>query len=180
MDLGTPAPVAVRRNVEIKARVADPTALRERVARITDRRAVEIVQDDTFFACPSGRLKLRELSPTRGELIFYQRPDAGGPKVSSYVISKTSEPAALRDLLTASLGVTGRVRKQRSLFLAGRTRIHLDDVEGLGHFMELEVVLEDGEPVHAGEEVARNLMVQLGIATSDLGGGAYVDLPRAL
>jgi predicted adenylyl cyclase CyaB len=70
------------------------------------------------------------------------------------------------------------VRKHRTLYLAGRTRVHVDRVEGLGDFLELEVVLDDGESVDAGTREAENLMATLGIEASDLVQGAYVDLPR--
>jgi predicted adenylyl cyclase CyaB len=71
------------------------------------------------------------------------------------------------------------VRKQRRLFIVGRTRVHLDRVEGLGEFLELEVVLEEGEPAEAGMAEAHALMARLGIGTDQLVQGAYVDLLRA-
>jgi predicted adenylyl cyclase CyaB len=168
-----------RRNIEIKARVADLATVEARAAALADRGPVDIAQDDTFFACPDGRLKLRELAPDRGELIHYDRPDQDGPKLSRYVIAPTSDPAALREALTRACGVTGRVRKQRRLYLAGRTRIHLDRVEGLGDFLELEVVLEAGDDLGGGEAEARHIMAALGVTAGDLVEGAYVDLIAA-
>lgn len=164
------------RNVEIKARVADAAALERNVARIADRGPIEIVQDDTFFNCERGRLKLRAFSAGAGELIFYRRPDEAGPKESFYVIAPTSAPDALRDALTLAHGQCGRVRKRRTLYLAGRTRIHLDQVDALGHFLELEVVLDDNEPTAAGVEVAHALLRSLEIDPGGLIEGAYVDL----
>jgi predicted adenylyl cyclase CyaB len=166
----------VARNVEIKARVADRDALVRRAQAIATEGPVEIAQDDTFFRCDGGRLKLRVFSEDRGELIFYRRADARGPKASFYVRSPTSSPATLRESLALACGVTGRVRKQRTLYLAGRTRIHVDRVEGLGDFVELEVVLEEGESVDAGMREAHDLMDELGIDASALVEGAYVDL----
>jgi adenylate cyclase len=168
-----------KRNVEIKARVADLAAVEARAATLADQGPVDIAQDDTFFATASGRLKLRELAPDRGELIHYDRPDQGGPKLSRYVIAPTSDPAALREALARACGVTGRVRKQRRLYLAGRTRIHLDRVEGLGDFLELEVVLAADDDLAGGEAEARRIMDALGVAESDLVEGAYVDLIAA-
>ncbi|WP_424357002.1 class IV adenylate cyclase [Methanocella sp. MCL-LM] len=164
------------RNVEIKARVGDFEALTQKAAMIADGRPIEIFQDDTFFNCPNGRLKLRAFSPAEGQLIFYVRPDQEGPKECSYIIAPTSTPDTLRDLLSQAYGQAGRVRKHRTLYLAGRTRIHLDRVEGLGHFMELEVVLSDDEPLENGEAEARDLMKKLGIAPGQLIEGAYVDM----
>jgi adenylate cyclase class IV len=166
----------MRRNVEIKARIESVESLLPRVAAISDRGPFEIDQDDTFFLCPNGRLKLRAFSSAEGELIFYHRADSAGPKESFYVLSPTSSPDSLRDLLSLACGQAGRVRKHRTLFLAGRTRIHLDRVEGLGHFLELEVVLEDDEPALEGARVAEALLENLGIPRSQLVEGAYLDL----
>jgi len=166
------------RNVEIKAHIESVDALSARAQAIADNGPTEIFQDDTFFSCPNGRLKLRAFSETSGELIFYRRPDQTGPKESFYVISPTATPNALREALTLAYGQCGRVRKQRTLFMAGRTRIHLDKVEGLGHFLELEVVLKENESTEAGEAVAHELLGRLGIASQQLIEGAYIDLIR--
>ena len=164
------------RNVEIKARIESVEALTPRAAALADQGPIEIIQDDTFFACPNGRLKLRAFSATDGRLIFYQRPDQAGPKQSFFLISPTASPDTLREALTLAYGQAGRVRKQRTLFLAGRTRIHLDRVEDLGHFLELEVVMADGEPSETGVAIAHDLLAELGIAPSQLIERAYVDL----
>jgi len=167
------------RNVEIKARVASLDAIARRAAGLSTAAPVEIVQDDTFFRCEQGRLKLRKFSDADGELIFYRRDDAAGPKPSFYLRSPTPAPDTLRESLALAWGVVGRVRKRRTLYLAGRTRIHLDRVEGLGEFVELEVVLGEDEPVEAGVAEARALMGLLGIEPVQLVEGAYVDLLRA-
>jgi predicted adenylyl cyclase CyaB len=164
------------RNVEIKARVDEPSTLFNRAKAIADHGPVEILQDDTFFACPMGRLKLRILSDSEGQLIHYQRPDSKQPKESQYSIVSTSTPHALREALVHALGVHGRVRKKRLLFLIGNTRIHLDEVEGLGHFMELEVVLNEGETTAYGVAIAHDIMRQLGVRDDQLVARAYVDL----
>ncbi len=167
------------RNVEIKARVADMAALTARAAAIADGGPVEIPQDDTFFRCHDGRLKLRVFEDGHGELIFYRRPDAGGPKVSFYVLSPTASPDTLREALTLANGQEGRVVKHRTLFLVGRTRVHLDRVQGLGDFMELEVVLGEGESVDDGVREAHELMARLHVPADCLVQGAYHDLLRA-
>jgi predicted adenylyl cyclase CyaB len=172
------APMANRgaRNVEIKARIESVEAMTPRVVALADRGPIEIEQDDTFFACARGRLKLRAFSGTEGQLIFYRRPDQAGPRESFFVISPTTSPDSLREALTLAFGSTGRVRKHRTLYLVGRTRVHLDRVESLGHFLELEVVLTEGESAAAGAKEARALMTALGIADDQLIDGAYVDL----
>jgi predicted adenylyl cyclase CyaB len=164
------------RNVEIKARLDDFNAVATKAAALADQGPIAIVQDDTFFRCDHGRLKLRVFSETEGELIFYRRSDRQGPKESFYVRSPTASPATLREALTLAHGEIGRVIKDRTLYLIGRTRVHLDKVQGLGDFLELEVVLEDGEPLETGVQEAHRLMAALGVAPSQLVGGAYVDL----
>ncbi len=169
---------AMARNIEIKARVADLDALAARTAAIADGGPVEIAQDDTFFRCDNGRLKLRAFVDGTGELIFYRRADQGGPKESFYVLAPTAAPDALRAALTLANGQAGRVVKHRTLFMVGRTRVHLDRVQGLGDFMELEVVLADGEAAEAGVREAHALMARLGVAAECLVEGAYHDLLR--
>lgn len=163
-------------NIEIKARVSDPEALLVTAKNLCGTEPEIIRQTDTFFQVAAGRLKVREFADGTGELIFYQRPDAEGPKTSDYAISHTTDGAALRQLLTSALPVRGVVRKTRHLLLSGRTRIHLDKVQGLGSFMELEVVLEEGEDPASGEPEAAELMRKLGITPADLVRGAYIDL----
>jgi len=164
------------RNIEIKARVDDLAELARRAAAIATQGPTEIAQDDTFFRCESGRLKLRAFSATDGELIFYRRADAQGPKESFYVRTPTDTPDSLRECLSLAYGDAGRVVKHRTLYLVGRTRVHLDRVDGLGDFMELEVVLQDAEPVEAGIREAHALMERLGVHPSQLVETAYVDL----
>jgi adenylate cyclase class IV len=163
------------RNIEIKARAAALSQTEARVRAIADRGPFDLTQDDTFFICANGRLKLRELAPDRGELIFYRRADVPGPKLSEYTMVATATPALLRSLLSEACGVLGRVHKRRRLYLAGQTRIHLDQVEGLGSFVELEVALEEHQSPAEGEAVAQRLLAQLGISQADLVSGAYID-----
>jgi adenylate cyclase class IV len=164
------------RNIEIKAGIDSVESLMQPAAAIADEGPVAIRQDDTFFNCGTGRLKLRAFSAAEGELIFYRRADQQGPKESFYLRSPTSTPEVLRESLALAYGIAGRVKKQRILFLAGRTRIHLDRVEGLGDFLELEVVLDEGESAAAGEREAFELMRKLGVDRLRLIDVAYVDL----
>src|SRR5215813_5655705 len=118
------------RNIEIKARIENVADFSPKVAAIADSGPIEMFQDDTFFRCQNGRLKLRTFSGEEGELIFYRRANESGPKESFYLCSPTSTPDAVRELLSPGYGVVGRVQKRRLLFHAGRTRIHLDEVKG--------------------------------------------------
>ncbi|WP_422088999.1 class IV adenylate cyclase [Variovorax sp.] len=166
------------RNIEIKARIDSVERVATIAATLADEGPTEIAQDDTFFRCndSADRLKLRTFAPDHAELIFYRRANSAGPKESFYLITPCSTPDVLRESLTLAWGQAGRVRKQRRLFLVGRTRVHLDHVEGLGEFLELEVVLEEGESAEAGIVEAHALMERLGVGTDQLVQGAYVDL----
>lgn len=176
------------RNIEIKARLdAGPSggidALLARALAVADQPPESIAQDDTFFAAgssgsSSGRLKLRVFGDGSAELISYRRPDVTGPKLSDHVRAPVADPAALRRALGHALGEAGRVVKHRTLLIVGRTRIHLDRVVGLGEFLELEVLLTDGEDAALGVAEAETLLALLGVRTDQLVSGAYVDLLR--
>ena len=164
------------RNIEIKAAVADVRALHRRAAECAGSAGTVIDQDDTFFACAHGRLKLRAFGDGTGELIAYERPDAAGPTLSHYRRTPTTAPAALRATLAEALGTAGRVVKRRTLYWVGRTRVHVDAVAGIGDFMELEVVLAEGDTAADGEREAEALMAALGLADAPRIDCAYVDL----
>jgi adenylate cyclase class IV len=138
------------RNIEIKASAPDVADMMRKAASLAAAEPVTIEQTDVFFKTDRGRLKLRLLSPTHGELIFYERSDQPGPKISDYSIYATENPLGLRAVLSATYGEDITVAKVRTLFLVGRTRIHLDEVRHLDQFVELEVVLDDGQPAEAG------------------------------
>ncbi|XP_028305982.1 uncharacterized protein LOC114465273 isoform X2 [Gouania willdenowi] len=155
-------------NVEIKATIKDVTQFAQKAAELSQSQGTVIRQLDTFFNCNSGRLKLRDFMDGSGQLIYYVRPDTEGPKLSQYSISPTNEPQSLQTVLSDALGVKGQVKKERRLFLIGQTRVHLDEVDGLGHYMELEVVMRAEQSVEEGQ--------QLGVSKDSLVEGAYVDL----
>lgn len=167
------------RNIEIKARIDSVEALLPRARAVAGGEPVLIEQDDSFYAAPHGRLKLRRFADGSAELIHYLRPDTGEAKASDYVRVPVPEPDALAEALTRACGLLGRVRKRRWLLLAGATRIHLDRVEGLGDFMELEVVLRDGQSDAEGAAIAGTLMHELGLAAAPRLAGAYLDLQSA-
>lgn len=167
----------MNRNVEIKARVEGLEAMARRAEGLGAEGPVVLEQEDTFFICPRGRLKLRQFSGTaEAELIYYERPDAAGPKESRYTVHRTLDPMGLRAALSMALGVRGVVCKHRTLYLIGATRLHLDRVEGLGQFVELEVVLRPEEKPSDGVAIAHDLMEKLGIPRDALLHQAYIDL----
>jgi adenylate cyclase class IV len=166
----------VATNIEWKARAHNPDYQRTLAERLAGGAPEVLEQVDIFFPVPSGRLKLRQLAPDRGELIFYERQDEAGPKQSNYSVVPTSAPAALRAILAQALGIRGAVCKCRQLFLVGQSRIHLDEVEGLGTFLEVEVVLAAGQDPAEGERIAGDLRRALDVRDEDLVDRAYIDL----
>ncbi len=99
-----------------------------------------------------------------------------GTRCSRYVIARTPDPQALLDILTKTLGRVGTVKKERTLYIVGQTRIHLDRVEDLGDFLELEVVLAPGQAESEGTDIAKDLLSAFGISKKQLIAEAYIDL----
>lgn len=167
------------RNVEIKARVADLAPVRERLRALGGGDPEVLEQRDTYFRSETGRYKLRVHGDGRAELIHYQRPDATGPALSTYTVVPTQTPDTIRRSFTSLLGVRAEVVKRREVVLLGRTRVHLDEVLGLGTFVELEVVLAAGEDDADGTAEAERLLAELGIGDRELVRESYVDLAEA-
>ncbi len=164
------------RNIEIKARIDSVEAMLPRARALADGEAECIDQDDTFFRVPLGRLKLREFADGSAELIHYHRPDLPEARASDYVRVPVADAAALREALARGCGVLGRVRKRRLMWRVGATRVHLDRVEGLGDFIELEVVLHEAQSDDEGRAIAEQLMQRLGLGAALRLAGAYLDL----
>jgi len=163
-------------NIEVKVKASNFLRQMSIAEGISDVTPEVLHQEDTFFNVPQGRLKLRVLGTEVGELIFYDRPDRGGVKESNYIISKIPDPASLKVALASALGIAGSVRKKRYLFRSGQTRIHFDEVEGLGEFIELEYVIKEGQDRGKAEEFVKGLMRKLGVLEKDSISNAYVDL----
>jgi adenylate cyclase class 2 len=161
-------------NLEIKASCSDLGETRRRARAVATRWVGLDHQVDTYFTTLSGRLKLRESSLSGGQLVPYRRPDRVGPKRADYQVIPVADPAGLKTLLAELLGVHRIVRKEREIALYENVRIHLDRVEGLGCFVELEAVF-DGSPAAEAEQEARVrfLMEALGVAEADLVGPSY-------
>jgi adenylate cyclase class IV len=166
------------RNIEIKARIDTIEALLPHARALAEGEPEWIEQDDTFFGVALGRLKLRQLGDGHAELIHYHRADGPEARPSDYVRVPVADAAALREALARGCGVLGRVRKRRLLLRLGQTRLHLDRVEGLGDFVELEVVLRDGQSDDEGRAIAEGWMQRLGLLRAPRLGGAYLDQLR--
>jgi homotetrameric cytidine deaminase len=170
-----------RRNVEIKARDADPGRTLERALGLGAADEGVLTQRDTYFGGARGRLKLRE-EDGGAYLIAYVRPDADEARTSAYRLADVADPAALREALDAALGTRVVVDKRRHLLLWEGVRIHLDEVEGLGAFVELEGVAPPESDLTREHELVARLRDELAlgepvaVSYSDL----LLDTPEAL
>jgi len=163
-------------NVEIKARSKRNDQIRDiLISRNADFRG-EDHQVDTYFNSSAGRLKLREGS-IENNLIFYERPNRGGPKASHCILYRNDPGSSLKMILEKSIGVKVVVDKKREIYFLGNIKVHLDRVSGLGTFIEIEAQSEEGD---LGEEYLREqcfaLMKDFGIEDSDLLKESYSDL----
>jgi len=166
----------MNRNIEIKARITDFSKQCEKAGKLSGQPPQKIHQEDIFFTCPLGRLKLRIFSADRGELIYYERNNQAGPKQSNYLLTGTDDPEGLKNVLASAWGIRGVVRKVRLLYLVGQTRVHLDRVENLGDFLEFEVVMRPDQTAEQGIEIAEAMMDAFEIRNEDLVDSAYIDL----
>jgi predicted adenylyl cyclase CyaB len=169
----------VSANIEFKAELIDLESAHATARNLSGTGPGNPSTDGcVFFSCPHGRLKLRIFDDNHGELIFYERADAPGPRRSNYQIARTADPYTLLEILQHVSGVSGTVEKVRSLYIVGQTRIHIDQVKGLGSFLEIEVVLKERQSDAEALHIAQTLAKEFGIMENHLIHVAYLDLLR--
>lgn len=164
------------RNIELKTRLAEPQAAREVAQSVATKRLGTQHQVDTYFHCPQGRLKIRQIDGLSAQLVWYSRPDEPGPRPSDYLLVPLANPETLKAALAAALGVRCVVEKQREIFLYRNVRIHLDEVAGLGSFLEFEAVLGPGVDHAAGQSQLDHLVDAFSLEEGGLLAGSYSDM----
>lgn len=163
-------------NIEIKATLRDRPGTERRLEAMGAKRMWCRTQEDTFFRVEDGWLKLREVPGREPELISYRRTtDDAGPRSSEYDVARVEDATAWKRLLSRVLPVDGRVVKERTLWVYESTRIHLDRVEDLGDFIELETVVHDLDASEARSETGR-VIYALALDSSDFISVPYRDL----
>jgi adenylate cyclase, class 2 len=175
-------------NIELKARLSDLAAARKTAQRFATAYLGIQEQTDTYFHCPQGRLKLREIvdygtqqqDATRPkhvsiQLISYDRADQVDAKESYYQLVEISDPERVREL-KSQMGIRAVVAKRREIYLYHNVRMHLDEVCNLGTFLEFEAVLGGDIDETAGRAQVALLQNKFGLAEADLVEGSYVDL----
>jgi predicted adenylyl cyclase CyaB len=166
-----------RRNLELKARDDDPGGSLRTCEDLGAEDKGLLLQVDTYFDVPRGRLKLRRERGAVPHLIAYERPDRLGQKESRYRIAEVENADEVEEALGGILGVAVVVTKARRLFRLEDVRIHLDSVDGLGSFIEFEGVAASQDVDLAGFEcVLTDLRRSFGIGDADLVAGSYRDL----
>jgi predicted adenylyl cyclase CyaB len=163
----------VPRNLEFKCRIPSLAAAKESARALAAEDHGLLVQEDTYFIVPRGRLKIRVHEGGTVELIWYQRADQNGERWSDYTKIDISNTPGLKEVLAGTLGVRCVIRKRRHLFLTQDARIHLDDVEGLGSFIEFEVTNGDAS---VAPKVMGQLCEAFGVSLGEGIGGSYADL----
>ena len=164
-------------NLEAKFKLSDLAKARGKAESLGYDFKATLRQRDTFFRVPRGKLKLRE-DESGACLIHYDRRASDDFKLSSYEIVPIEDPEAMRAILTAALGVLAEVRKERTLLMRNNVRFHLDSVDGLGAFGEIEAVLDQGVDSERSRADVDDLLAALGVRRANLIGVSYADMLR--
>ncbi|MEL6696322.1 MAG: class IV adenylate cyclase [Bacteroidota bacterium] len=164
-------------NIEIKARTTRHEAIRKTLQDLSARSVGLDHQVDTYFHCENGRLKLRQ-GNIEQSLIHYNRSDQAGPKASHvHLFHPQNGTEELKAVLVSAYGIWKVVDKKREIYFVDNVKIHLDKVEGLGTFVEIEAIDKDGsvgqEKLHAQ---CAHFMDLFEIAEGDLLSSSYSDM----
>jgi predicted adenylyl cyclase CyaB len=162
------------RNLEVKARIRSVREAEQTARSINATFEGTLHQVDTYYNVPRGRLKSREINNERAELVFYERDEHAKHRESNYRVFPCMEISLLKEILGRSLGIRATVKKKRELFMYNSTRIHLDEVENLGSFLELESPVE--ESLDKAQEVVAFLVREFNVQDADFILESYVDL----
>ncbi len=163
--------------MEIKARHGD----KERIRKVLNSRGARFLgtdrQVDTYFRVPKGRLKYRESKVAGNCLVYYEREDTAGPK-ESRLINIDNPPPETKALLEESLGVLVVVEKEREIYFIDNVKFHIDRIEGLGDFVEIEAICKDGMSIQKETLLAQvnEYMGLFGIRKENLIECSYSDL----
>jgi adenylate cyclase class IV len=169
------------RNLEAKFPLGDLDAARAAALALGYKASASFVQRDTFFVVAHGKLKLRE-QPPEAWLIHYERDRESGLMLSRYDIVPVADPTRARAMLARALGVLAEVHKHRTLLTRRNVRFHLDRVETLGGFGEIEAVLGEGSEGAAGDSpgsaraAVAQLLEALGVGARELIEVSYFEL----
>lgn len=169
-------PASPRRNIELKFRLADLAPARAVAQQHATQNLGVEQQIDTYFQCPRGRLKVRQIDRHPAQLVWYQRADEPTARASDYYLVPVSNPETLKQALTAAYGIRGVVEKRREIYLIDNVRVHLDAVRDLGTFLEFEAVLGPQVDDRHGAAQLAELCEIFKLQDQDRLSGSYSDL----
>ncbi len=161
-------------NIEIKAHCPNPEKAASILAGLNAEYKGKDHQVDTYFQVKEGRLKLRE-GNIENNLIYYKRSDKSGPKRSDVVLYPGSNDPNLKNILQQVLGIMVIVDKQRDIYFIDNVKFHIDEVQGLGSFIEIEAIGEQGEEDTLDQQ-CNHYMAILDITDNQLISISYSDL----
>ncbi|MBI5021075.1 MAG: class IV adenylate cyclase [Ignavibacteriales bacterium] len=161
-------------NLEIKAHVNDLQVAENIAIEIGAHETGVLIQTDTYFNSPNGRLKMREVPDSDAELIFYNREEDSVQRRSNFYIYKTINASDLKEILASSYGIRAVVEKKRKLYMLGTTRIHIDQVKDLGSFLEFEIPMGDNNQTPSG--IMNYLIDRFNISHDQFITKSYIDL----
>lgn len=162
------------KNLEVKAKITSAALLETVIKAIGAKRIGEMSQIDTYFRATNGRLKLREIGGNLFELIGYDRGESSSKRLSDFTLAPIQSAEPLKSILGAALGLRGIIRKRRTLYRYRSTRIHIDEVELLGHFLEFETAV--GEDMNVAQEEINFLISKFQIQEVDFIRMSYIDM----
>lgn len=166
----------MHKNVELKARCPDPEEVRSALLELDPEEKGTDQQVDTYFCVNQGRLKLRE-GNIENNLIYYERPDQSAPKEAEIYLYDTEPDSDLKPMLEAALGVLVVVEKRREIYFLDNVKFHIDRVDGLGSFVEIEAIDESGNfTTDQLRKQCKKYMEHLGIDREQLVSSSYSDL----
>ena len=168
------------KNIEIKARYSKTNRAREILKTIETEFSRTEIQTDTYYNIENGRLKIREIESGPSQLVHYFRENKAGPRPSRYEIVSLREVKKVKARLQEEHGLLGIVKKKREIWVWKNVRIHLDVVDGLGRFLELEAVVDKEEDMKNDETKVRWLMEKFDIEEKDLVAESYIDMVERL
>jgi predicted adenylyl cyclase CyaB len=166
-------------NLEAKFKLYDLERARKQAEAIKYQFKATLAQRDTFFRVKEGKLKLRE-EESAAWMIFYGREDSDDLKLSSYEIIPIAEPEKTRAMMTQALGTIATVRKTRILMMRDNVRLHLDLVDGLGEFGEVEAVLGEDGDLESSRPAVDELLRTLDVNRKNLIAASYFEMLRPL
>lgn len=163
-------------NIEIKAKLSDPQKIRDILEKLNaDYKGCDH-QIDTYFKCKEGRLKLRS-GNIENSLIFYERKNQKGPKSSNVLFERLKPGNKIKNILTKVYDIKIEVNKQRHIYFIDNVKFHVDSVEGLGKFVEIEAIDSDGKigPEKLNKQCNKYIQL-LGIRNEEMIEESYSDL----